>query len=196
MEDLSNNEPSEAEQKKANSEPKENVEESSKGKVKGSLFGIYLKSGSNFCVLSIVLTLFLLTQAAASVIDWWVSYWTAQEELRTWQKEQKVLNLLANDTDFVDFLPTKRTMTQDILAALESGSEPLPTNWCAIIHGSLLVALFIFAITRSISFYQSTVRASQKLHDKMVSFMRCRRPISILWSFSVYRRGFGSHEIF
>lgn len=43
----------------------------------------------------------------------------------------------------------------------------LSSETCAIIHGSLLGGLFFFGIIRSVSFYRSAIRSSQKLHDDM-----------------------------
>lgn len=163
--------------KKETSEPKENVEESSKGKIKGWLFGHYIKAGAGPCLIFFVFALFLFTQVIASFIDWWVSYWTKQEELRNFIEkvapEGDMVNRLFNDTEifnasavndtFSSFLPTNETL----IAAVVDEADPLATNICAIVHGSLLGALFLFAITRSITFFQSAVKSSQKLHDAM-----------------------------
>lgn len=51
------------------------LELSSKGMVKGSVFAMYLRSGSNLCGLFVVMMLFLITQVMASAADYWVSYW-------------------------------------------------------------------------------------------------------------------------
>lgn len=51
------------------------MEATSKGQVKGSISGTYLKSGANFCVLAVVFILFILTQVLASGADYWVSFW-------------------------------------------------------------------------------------------------------------------------
>lgn len=51
------------------------METSSKGKVKGSVSGTYLKSGANFFILAIIFILFILTQTLASGADYWVSFW-------------------------------------------------------------------------------------------------------------------------
>lgn len=130
------------------SEPKENVEESSKGKVKGSVFGNYLKAGSHPILSFIIICLFLLTQACASVIDWWTSYWTSQEELRQfYAKNNTEIDFNSTDpsstaTSELFFIPSS------ILAAVSEHVQPLSTELCAIIHGSLMAGLFIFAITR------------------------------------------------
>lgn len=52
-----------------------NIETSSKGKVKGSLLLQYFTAGSNFSELIVILILFGLTQLAASGCDYWVSFW-------------------------------------------------------------------------------------------------------------------------
>lgn len=53
----------------------EQLEASSKGQVRGSVGGAYLRSGANWCVLFIIMVLFLLTQLVASGADYWVSFW-------------------------------------------------------------------------------------------------------------------------
>lgn len=51
------------------------LEASSKGKVKGSLFVNYFKSAKRPCTMIFLLASFLLTQILASVADIWISYW-------------------------------------------------------------------------------------------------------------------------
>lgn len=41
----------------------------------------------------------------------------------------------------------------------------LTTENCIYVHGGLMAALFIFALTRAMGFFSVCVRASQKLHD-------------------------------
>ncbi|KAJ6642101.1 ATP-binding cassette sub-family C member 4 [Pseudolycoriella hygida] len=122
------------------------MEASSKGKVKGSVSGTYLTSGANYFVLAIVFILFLLTQALASVSDYWVSFWTSQEELRQFYSQ--------SNSD-----PESNTST--------AASSLLSTETLIYIHGGLMAGLFTIALCRSFSFYTICVRASQKLHDFM-----------------------------
>lgn len=65
----------EATEKTKSVEQLQQLELSSKGKVKGSVFAMYLRSGSNAFVLFIIILLFLMTQLMASGADYWVSYW-------------------------------------------------------------------------------------------------------------------------
>lgn len=41
----------------------------------------------------------------------------------------------------------------------------LTTENCIYVHGALMAALFIFALSRALGFYSVCVRASQRLHD-------------------------------
>lgn len=51
------------------------LEDSSKGKVKGSLIMSYFRAGGNWLVLCILIFLFVFAQFLASAVDYWVSYW-------------------------------------------------------------------------------------------------------------------------
>lgn len=51
------------------------LEESSKGKVKGSVTLNYFRAGGNWFGLSVILILFIVSQILASAADYWVSVW-------------------------------------------------------------------------------------------------------------------------
>lgn len=126
-------------------EPQAEMEASSKGKVKENLLLSYLHAGAHWSVIGVLFIMFVVTQILASGADKWVSYWTRQEELRLLQRK-------ANGTD----------------PLIEGDDGPLlSTETCIYIHGGLMLALAVFALTRSFSYYTITVRASQKLHDMM-----------------------------
>lgn len=125
-----------------------NLEQSSKGSVEGSLFLRYLRSGGNVWTVSFVIFLFVVTQTIASSFDWFVSFWTRQEELRAAQNATttttiKEINDIAND------------------------GPVLSTNACLYIHGGLILSLFIVGICRSFAFVSICMRASANLHSAM-----------------------------
>lgn len=122
-----------------------NLEMTSKGQVQGSLFLRYLKSGGSNALIFIIFSLFLMTQLLASVFDWFVSYWTRQEALRT-------LYNSGNAT-------TTRDLTID--------PPILSTEVCLYIQGTLVLCLFLVGIFRALSFYSACIRASQNLHGDM-----------------------------
>lgn len=116
-------------------------EESSKGKVRGSLFMKYLLAGGNVCFVVMVLILYVLTQVAASSVDFFVSYWVTVEAVRTER-------LVSNSTEI-------------------AGSWEPTTETCLYIYGGLILALFIIALCRSMTFYKLAMVSSQNLHDSM-----------------------------
>lgn len=118
-------------------------EESSKGKVHGSLFLKYLLSGGNFLFVTIVLVLYLLAQAAASGVDYFVKIWVNIEEVR---------NITMINGTVIDNTPNL-----------------LPMDTSLYIYGGLIVSLFVFAFTRSMLFYKLAMLSSQKLHDILFS---------------------------
>lgn len=71
----SDGEEEEEDQKVKSVENLQQMESSSKGKVKGSLLGNYFRSGGHSVTLFIVGLLFLLAQILASISDYWVSFW-------------------------------------------------------------------------------------------------------------------------
>lgn len=51
------------------------MEESSEGKVKGSIAIKYFRAGGNWFFVSLILILFVLAQLLASAVDYWVAVW-------------------------------------------------------------------------------------------------------------------------
>ncbi|XP_055636392.1 ATP-binding cassette sub-family C member 4-like [Toxorhynchites rutilus septentrionalis] len=154
--ELSENEKT-AKDRSKSPEQDQHVEQSSKGKVEGSVLLNYIRCGANPCVIVALIILFLATQLAASAADLWVAFWTSQEEQRFY--------LSSNITDEV---AVDRSNSSELLSDEYSFENPLlSTELCMIIHGILVTSIFLFAITRSISFYKTSVHASQNLHDSM-----------------------------
>ncbi|XP_055306698.1 ATP-binding cassette sub-family C member 4-like [Sitodiplosis mosellana] len=134
------------------------LEASSKGKVHGSIAGNYFKAGAHWSILFLLGISFLIVQFLASAADYWVAIWTRQEEMRVYQREHN--STQSNEFDVSDNTVTTPPDTADL-------SYTLTTEICIYVHGAIMAALFLFAITRSISFYSICVRASQNLHNAM-----------------------------
>ncbi|XP_055606094.1 ATP-binding cassette sub-family C member 4-like [Uranotaenia lowii] len=138
-----------------------NAELSSKGTVQGSVLLNYVRSGANPVLLFGLFLLFLCTQLAASGADFWVAYWTSQEEQRIFLRHN-------NTDDSIDVIERSNSTFDDTPLTSEiPGQSLLSTETCMYIHGGLVISIFLIAITRSISFYKTSVRASQNLHDSM-----------------------------
>jgi ABC-type multidrug transport system, ATPase and permease components len=131
-----------------------NVEASSKGVLKHSVYIEYFRSGTNFCTVFIVTLMFLTAQTAASVTDWWMSYWTTQEELRprynneTSPQNGSLQDVVCNETEkYVIEIPS-----QDIYVYIYSG---------------IVTVLFVVTIIRSFIFYTICMFCSSQLHKSM-----------------------------
>lgn len=55
------------------------MEETSKGKVKGSVSASYFKAGAHWSVLFVIALLFICVQILGSGADYWVSVWYANQ---------------------------------------------------------------------------------------------------------------------
>ncbi|KAJ8957037.1 hypothetical protein NQ314_006614 [Rhamnusium bicolor] len=102
---------------------KDMQEESSKGKIAGSLFWKYLISGGNFCFVFLVFLLYALAQAMASGVDYFVSFWVDIEETRN-------ISLPGNLTD--EEYPKQAVQWS--------------TDLCLYIYGGGIVILFILLL--------------------------------------------------
>lgn len=121
------------------------LEGTSKGTVEGSVLFKYFGYAANVVVGFIIFMLFVITQGFASGADYWVSFWTNQEEQRFYIENQEQIT------------PEQ----EEQLAGL------LTTNQCIYIHAGLVAGIFVIGITRSVAFFQAAIRASHKLHDGM-----------------------------
>lgn len=135
------------EKSKNDHDVQKNVEESSKGKVKGNVALNYLRAGGSSCRLGVVMFLFIITQTIASLSDYFVGFWTHQEEMRRYYNES-------------EFMSDDNSTLGDLYA----GETLLPSDTLVYIGGALIVALFVIAITRSIYYYSITIAASKSLH--------------------------------
>lgn len=136
-----------AEEPEKEEEAQKNIEESSKGKVKGNVALNYLKAGGSVCKIIFIFSLFLITQAIASASDLFVGFWTHQEELRAFYAK--------NNTEIETAVHFGSDSDEDDL---------IESDLLVIFGGVLIVALFVIAIIRSIFFYTITISASKNLH--------------------------------
>lgn len=116
------------------------IEETSAGKVEGSLLCNYLTSAQRPLLLVFLIAAFFSAQILASSADIYVSYWTRKEETRNY-------NSTLNDGRI--------------------NSSEWSTYTYIYIYSAIITSLFVIAFMRSITFFHFCVSASQNLHDKM-----------------------------
>lgn len=120
------------------------MENSSKGKVKGSNGMNYFKAGAHWAVLAPLVVLFFIVQLCASSADYWVSYFTKQEELRLF---------FHNHSDSTATIFDDNSTSIDALDAPSGDHHAIDSPWlstetCLYVHGGLMLALFILASIR------------------------------------------------
>lgn len=127
-------------------EPEQTIqmESSSKGKVKGSNGMNYFKAGAHWAVLAPLVVLFFIVQLCASGADYWVSYFTKQEELRIFFNNHSDSTAAIFDDNTTSMLALNDTNTDH--HAIDS--PWLSTETCIYVHGGLMLGLFILASIR------------------------------------------------
>lgn len=125
-------------------------EETSKGKVKGNLLLRYISAGTNCFVVLILIVLFLITQLAATGVDYWVNYYVNVEEFRSG-------NIAESDLE----------------------NKPSPYKWSSeerlFVYGFGVIGLFIIALIRSVMFYKMAMWSSENIHHRTFDNVICSR---------------------
>ncbi|GJQ86164.1 hypothetical protein Trydic_g13443 [Trypoxylus dichotomus] len=128
-------------------------------------FSNYIMSAGNFAMLFLICFVLALSQSACSGADYWVSYWTEQEEAR------HIDNITGQNNpkhDTVLLLPYNEIyQIYSSARFLENEDGFLDTNIAIYIYTGLIVAMIVLAILRSYLFFRSTSNASKRLHDHM-----------------------------
>ncbi|XP_072383363.1 ATP-binding cassette sub-family C member 4-like isoform X2 [Diabrotica undecimpunctata] len=132
---------------------REMQEETSKGKVKGSLFLEFFKSGMSICEIVFLVSLLTVAQGSATVIDWFISFWTNIEEYQ--------MTLNSNST----------AVNGSLNSTVVDESVPFYMNWssqtCLIIYGAILFFCLVTTLSRSLSFYRFILNCSENLHGML-----------------------------
>ncbi|KAG5877618.1 hypothetical protein JTB14_015566 [Gonioctena quinquepunctata] len=116
-------------------------EETSAGKIDGSLFLKYFLSGMTYFHISIIFLLLFFCQAATNSIDWFISFWTSIEEYR---------NITLSEEDMK-----------------KVPSVNWSTEMCIYIYGTVLTFLLIGTLARSTTFYKFLMECSISLHGML-----------------------------
>lgn len=124
-----------------------------------------MKNGGPVFIVSCVFILFIVAQAAVCIADYWVSFWTSQEELRTHYEKQNSSEIIRKEN--VENNTTLPQLLNETIAINTEYKNLLSTSTCIYIHGAVVIIIFIVGIIRSVGFYGMAMKASQNIHDKM-----------------------------
>ncbi|GBP07367.1 hypothetical protein EVAR_71487_1, partial [Eumeta japonica] len=146
-----------------------NAEESSKGAVEGSVGMHYIKAATNWFGIILAVLLFTGTQALASFFDYFVAFWTSQEEKR---QHHSVPNFTTTENSVDVFKSTP--ITEASISNYTDNDVPsvgqlfiYPPNALITVGGVTVILILIVGLLRAFHFYNCCIRASQTLHDLM-----------------------------
>ncbi|KAL1500932.1 hypothetical protein ABEB36_006349 [Hypothenemus hampei] len=126
-------------------EPSEIKESRETGSIAGKVYKAYFKAAGGWCCSMIVLSLFVITQMASSAADYFIKFWVNLEEAISERNA-------ANQTTIKTQTAVEVFFTTDI---------------CFYIYSSIIAAVIILTIVRSITFYQFCMQASVRMHNTM-----------------------------
>ncbi|CAG9854513.1 unnamed protein product [Phyllotreta striolata] len=121
---------------------KQMQEKTSKGTIEGSLLWKYFRSGLSVFEMMFLVALLGTAQGAASLNDWYMSFWTNAEEART-------LNL------------TNSTLNSEYPTTIWS------SNTYLILYSGILAVCLITTMLRSILYYKFIMTCAEKMHGAL-----------------------------
>ncbi|XP_046412545.1 ATP-binding cassette sub-family C member 4 isoform X1 [Neodiprion fabricii] len=158
-------------------EPKETDELMAKGGVSSMLYWQYFRAGgSTFMILMVIFTL-ILGQLASSGTDYWLSYWTKQEDRQLMEKppENCTINnfpsnatipiLSSNDSELNSSNTPLTTLV--IPKDLTAQASHFDTSMALWIYGGCITGSVVITILRSLLFFKLCMNASKGLHNTM-----------------------------
>ncbi|GBP41934.1 Probable multidrug resistance-associated protein lethal(2)03659 [Eumeta japonica] len=119
-------------------------EERAKGHLKWDIIYSYFAATRSCFSLFLAFSAILLTQACATAIDYWISFWSNQA------------------SEYIDELEGEEPDP-----SLDTQVGILTTGQFLIIHGSMIAALILMVNVRIIAFVRMCIRASAELHGRM-----------------------------
>ncbi|EZA62696.1 putative multidrug resistance-associated protein, partial [Ooceraea biroi] len=133
------------------------LEKTSRGIVKGPIFIKFFQTGANLIMASVVLFLFVITQVIVSLNDYFVPFLVNTEETRNYWSRLQSNNQTMDD--YSNATATDVPADDDLMAV----------NTYIYIYTGIVLSIFFVGITRSLVFYTTCMKCSQRLHDMMFS---------------------------
>ncbi|XP_074038034.1 probable multidrug resistance-associated protein lethal(2)03659 isoform X2 [Leptinotarsa decemlineata] len=144
-------------------EPEETQELIEKGKLSGSLYVKYFRSGSHILLLISLFFFVIVLQAFITGYEIFLSYWANLEQMSVQSQFNSSASPTTEGTDFTESFVnnTSANVTYD-------SQEFPPVHWnCVIIYTILVIILSILAPVVSILFYTVCMKSSKQIHNQM-----------------------------
>ncbi|XP_030759733.1 multidrug resistance-associated protein 4-like [Sitophilus oryzae] len=134
-------------------------------------FKDYFKSVGSFCLLIFVFILFLLSMLACTGTDYWVAFWTSQEDIRYTSINNTVLNqsdvIFATEINQSNIKIFDRDVIFDDVVIDGTHYQLLKTDVSIYIYSALIVSAILLTTSRAMVFYKMSMKASTNIHRKM-----------------------------
>ncbi|XP_056638683.1 ATP-binding cassette sub-family C member 4-like [Diorhabda sublineata] len=152
-----------------NPQMKDMQEETTKGKVLGSLMIQYFKTGANCCNVILILILYVSVQICGSLVDYFVSFWTTIEDSRVITNSTTVLpaTTISYVTENILNSSSANNFTEKIASRALFEYPDWSTETCLFIYAGLLLTVIFLTLGRSFSFYSLAMSCSQNLHKSL-----------------------------
>ncbi|KAL1496964.1 hypothetical protein ABEB36_008007 [Hypothenemus hampei] len=137
-------------------------------------FKDYLKSVGSWCFVIFVILLFIISMLACTATDYWVAFWTNQEDMRYLADLNKTQSLL-----FVSYLKeplssftfrSTKISNEDIFDEIITNGTShsiFKTNVSIYIYTGITILMVFFTIIRVMFFFKMAMIASKNIHHKM-----------------------------
>lgn len=148
--------------------PVDNKEQRIHGGISWRAYWEYIRAGGSAPFLLLVAAAFLVAQVATSGSDYWVTYWTREENQRRLLRELAAQNLALGRNATVAAAPGRTGHAASAAAVASLPPAPLfSTNSSMYIYGGVVLCCLLLTIARSMLFYKMCMNASMRLHDRM-----------------------------
>ncbi|XP_025834705.1 probable multidrug resistance-associated protein lethal(2)03659 isoform X2 [Agrilus planipennis] len=156
--------------------PMEVEEQKGAGAIGSYVYKAYFKAGGNICVIFNMFMLFFLSQVAASLGDYFITFWVNLEQLQAENgsyaskspfpgEEIYEIALISNGTSSV--MPNATRSSSNFFGSSILDLWQPSQNVCIYIYTGLIVGTVILSLIRSFVFFAVCMRSSTKLHDNM-----------------------------
>ncbi|XP_046622405.1 ATP-binding cassette sub-family C member 4-like isoform X3 [Neodiprion virginianus] len=130
-------------------------EEMATGSISSEVYRGYFFAGGNLCTLTIVVLAFVAGQVAASGCDYWMTYWTNQETLKsTLQSNKSVVGDMDYNNSVSQWVDERGLLRQDV------------GIW---VYTACIAGCTIIVLLSNILFVRISMNASRNIHNAMFS---------------------------
>ncbi|CAG9858341.1 unnamed protein product [Phyllotreta striolata] len=139
----------------------------------------YLSATNHPCLLVILAILLVLAQALCACADYWVSYWTSEEEIRHLNRSSTTEIIEVHQLDgvhhnpssyFYNYTPPGESFLDPLFDRILVNDEEyrvIKSNYAMYAYGALIAGSIVLTLARSFFFFKMCMISSVNLHSKI-----------------------------